>query len=626
MYLAKGETHVVCVVLKSQRLVVAIGVQFRSLVGRHLLTDIYRHGCDSAACSSFGDGSGTCERAWSAVDALSLQLMMLQELFAAAPDSEERLELVARVVESHRAMGQYVRYPRSNPTGGAPRARRTFIESEQSTIWGHWLHPTPKSRQGFHVWQHAHYAPELSGRFRLHFFAAHRRWVRQASLVDRTAEELVHQIACHGSERARYEQHVRGLGDEYCLLPLHPLQAQWVLHQDFALSWLRDGQLLDLGPLGAQFTPTSSVRTLYCEALDYMVKVSIPVKITNSLRINLSSELGDSVWLSKLFRECPLRDEFPRLSILEDPAYITLEVPGKKESGFEVIFRSNPFVFEGEHATNRAAYSVAALTQDPRVGDGASVLSQLVQQLELHQLNVEQVEVDQLKVDQLDRARQNSEQAARAWFDAYFECAIQAPVLLYDRYGIALEAHQQNVLLAMDDEGLPSRCYYRDIQGVSLLLSRRGALVERVPELEQQPKVFEPDDVVQDGFAYYLIFNQLFSVIHRMALDSLLSEEVLLEIVVRRFEDLRMQMEGPGKSVLDALLTQPLIACKANLLTRLEDMDELETENELGVYCEVVNPLVRVAGTREAGLAGVRRSPSGSSTASCERSDVEHGR
>ncbi|MCF6429883.1 ferric iron reductase [Leisingera sp. MMG025] len=39
------------------------------------------------------------------------------------------------------------------------------------------------------------------------------------------------------------------------------------------------------------------------------------------------------------------------------------------------------------------------------------------------------------------------------------------PVLdLYDRYGIALEAHQQNSLLDLST-GLPSCAYYRDNQG-----------------------------------------------------------------------------------------------------------------------------------------------------------------
>lgn len=39
----------------------------------------------------------------------------------------------------------------------------TFIEAEQSLLFGHLTHPTPKSRQGILDWKSSMYSPELKG-------------------------------------------------------------------------------------------------------------------------------------------------------------------------------------------------------------------------------------------------------------------------------------------------------------------------------------------------------------------------------------------------------------------------------------------------------------------------------
>jgi siderophore synthetase component len=559
--LSGGETHVVKLELESQQQVLAIGVRFRSRVGRHTLTDIYRR--------------KVFQKEWLRIDPLSTQLLLIDALYAQRPESEQRLELIGRVVESHQMMAEYVqRQLRESARFEPARSGRIsgFIESEQSLVLGHWLHPTPKSRQGMIGWQHEHYAPELAGRFQLHFFAAQREIVRQESLLDTSAEEISRRIAIAAASADEDRRLAAMLGDEYCLVPLHPLQAQWLLHQDYVLALIGEKRLVDLGRIGPLFTPTSSVRTLYCDALDLMIKLSIPVKITNSLRINLQSELGDSVWISQLLRASGISEEFPELQAIEDPAYITLALPDREETGFEVIFRSNPFHRGGAEQSQRTVHSIAALVQDPLSANGSSLLAEQVRCLAASQ-------------------RLELAQAGHRWFDAYWKCAIEAPIRIYDQHGIALEAHQQNSLLELEPAGSPICCYYRDIQGLALSECFRAQLVARVPELSQQHKVFEPDDVVRNGFIYYLFFNQLYAVINRFALDGLLDESVLLDVVRRKLLELRGSLEPLGVALIDTLLDKQSIPCKANLLTRLADLDELQCDNELAVYTLVDNPL-----------------------------------
>lgn len=551
-----GVRHVVELSLPCVGATLAVFVRYRSLVGRHAITEVHERSAGS--------------RDWRKLDALTAQLRLIDEIYAKHPGSPQRLELLSRVVESHQVMARYLAHRLS---GGKLEAHQTsFIDSEQAVVTGHWLHPTPKSRQGMHAWQHPVYTPELNGHFRLQFFAARRELVIQESLCDSPAEALSFEIACLGLDDTRHLDDLVAGG--WCLLPVHPLQAHWLHHQPHIRMLLEENSLIALGELGPCFTPTSSVRTVYSEQLDWMLKLSIPVKLTNSLRLNLKSELGDSVWVSQLLRKCRAEEAFPGFFLLEDPAYLGLDLPGMEETGFEAIFRTNPFRDSSRH---HAVHSIAALTEDAIESTGRSRLFDLVSHL-------------------AENAGLALADAAHRWFEAYWTVAI-APVLgVYECHGIALEAHQQNVVIGFGSDGAPEASYYRDIQGVALCQSHREALVELVPELDALPKVFEPDDIVRNGLGYYLVFNHLYAIVHRFGLDGLIEEKLILRRIVDKLTTLRSTMTGPGAALIDVLLQSESLPCKANLLTRIEDRDELESECELAVYTPICNPLARGCG------------------------------
>ncbi len=552
-------SHIVELALPRGGTTLALFIRYRSLVGRHGIAEIHERLLGSPV--------------WRKLDAFSAQMRLIDEIYAKHPDSPQRLELISRVVESHQVMDRYLGHRKKR----RPSHQTAFIESEQEVVTGHWLHPTPKSRQGMHAWQHPIFTPELNGQFRLQFFAARRDLVIQESLLESPAEALSLEIACHGLDDTRHLHEFVGAG--YCLLPVHPLQAEWLHHQPHVREMLATKQLIALGELGPCFTPTSSVRTVYCKELDWMLKLSIPVKLTNSLRFNLKSELGDSVWVSQLLRECGVEEEFPGFFLMEDPAYLGLDLAGMEETGFEAIFRTNPFRSGRRH---HAVHSIAALTEDPLDDAGRSRLHDLVAHL-----------AEQRSFPLAD--------AARRWFDAYWEVAI-APVLgVIERHGIALEAHQQNVVVGFGADGCPAASYYRDIQGIALADSHRERLVGLVPELDALPKVFEPDDIVQNGLGYYLVFNHLYAILHRFGADGLLEEEELLLHTRAKLIALRDEMSGLGASLIDVLLQSESLPCKANLLTRVEDRDELESECELAVYVPIPNPLA-MPGASEAAM------------------------
>tara|TARA_R110002012_G_scaffold78708_2_gene200507 strand:- start:5695 stop:6798 length:1104 start_codon:yes stop_codon:yes gene_type:complete len=342
------------------------------------------------------------------------------------------------------------------------------------------------------------------------------------------------------------------------------------MNQDYIQQLIAHKQLFHIGPLGALFTPTSSVRTLYSQALDYMVKVSIPVKITNSMRINMSHELDAGVTLAKLLKTSTFSDKNPEFQVIGDPAYLSLALPERQESGFEVIFRVNPFGQEESDFGIGGIQSIASLVQESIDSNLPSKLESIITQLS-------------------NRHEKSKQQVSVQWFEDYLACAIEPAIKLFDEFGIALEAHQQNSLLDLT-QGYPKTYYYRDNQGFYLSNSIKSTLTQLEPDLIKCPELFYDDNMIYDRCGYYLIINQLFSVINRFGLDNLVSEETLLTIARDRLEQLLLNMNTLGAGLIESLLYRQSIPCKGNLLTRVEDVDELQAENELAVYTQINNP------------------------------------
>lgn len=444
-----------------------------------------------------------------------------------------------------------------------------FIGAESSVVFGHTFHPTPKSMQGLAAWQRGAYAPESRGRFRLAAFAASAALVAEDTAGRVSPTSVMARIA--GAEaRAMLRRGER-------LLLMHPLQAQALAHEPEIAALVGDGRLRPLGSAGPAFAATSSMRTVWSEAAPFMLKFSLPVRITNSVRANRMHELAAGVALARYFRRTRALDAVPRLGMLHDPAWVTLALPGRAESGFETILRQNPF--RGRRATNVA--TVAALT-----GEGVAGRPSLAERMVRTYATSIGAPVPV---------------AASAWFATYLECALVPLVTLYDRTGVAVEAHQQNALLVFD-RGRPERLVTRDNQGLYVARSYADALTRIVPEAASVPDLFYDEAEVSRRFAYYLVVNQIFGVIARLGRDGLADEAALLDRLRRRVDRLTRETAGAGRRFCRELLDRPTIAAKGNLAARLADVDELTAGSAVSMYADMPNVLS--AGARRETLSG----------------------
>lgn len=570
--LHQNDKYAVELYLTANNTRLSVSASYRSTVGRHVFNSVYKQLPNSLQ--------------WEEISFMSAILLLIDEIYSGGETNkestdtiaEQSLELYARMIESHQIMAMYL----ENRAGDPALESNQFIDSEQAILFGHWLHPTPKSRQGMHRWQHELFTPELKGNFKLHYFAAKQSITFSNSAETASAFEILENIAlCDGDPSTKgviKELHSKNLK----LLAVHPLQADWLCAQAHIQKLLDEGKLLHLGELGPLFTPTSSVRTLYNAELDYMVKVSIPVKVTNSLRKNMHHELEAGVTLCRLLKRCGFSKLYPEFKFIDDPAYVSLNAGNAKESGFELILRKNPFNKASQIDGLGGTQSIAALVQDPLFPGAHSRLANIIHSL-------------------AQKEGIDSSEVAIKWFDSYFNCAIEPAIRLFDQCGIALEAHQQNSLLSMA-EGYPAAYYYRDNQGFYLSRERQQILETMEPQLVLCKDLFYGEQMIINRFTYYLFFNQLFAVINRLGSDQLAPEPTLLHIVHCRLKSMLPSLGSLGSAFVTSVLEREKLPFKANLLTRVEDVDELEAQDELAVYVWVNNPFKSVGKLSEAPL------------------------
>ncbi|MGY4980905.1 IucA/IucC family protein [Streptomyces sp. 900105755] len=490
-------------------------------------------------------------------------------LAQATPDDGD---LVARVADSLRRTVTFIADRRAHPADGPDR----FLAAEQALLLGHPLHPTPKSREGLTESEARLYSPELRGSFPLHWIAvASSLLVTDSAWTERgrpvPAPHLMERLAGtalplpHGCAAA---------------VPLHPWQAREIRHREETAALLDAGLLRDLGPLGAPWHPTSSVRTVHRTGAPAMLKLSLGLRITNSRRENLRKELHRGVEVHRLLRTGLAKQwqaAHPGFDIVRDPAWLAVDsLDGRPVPGLDVVIRHNPF-------TPSDDVSCVAGLVTPRPLDAPAVngrprpyrsrLARVVSRL-------------------AERTGRPVGAVSAEWFLRYLEQVVRPVLWLDGEAGIALEAHQQNTLLVLDADGWPAGGRYRDNQGYYFRESRRGDLDSRLPGISHHSDTFVSDEVTDERFAYYLGINNVFGLIGAFGSQRLADERLLLAAFRRFLTDVatgpaRLRSPLPGR-----LLDSPVLRCKANLLTRLHGLDELVGPVDgQSVYVTITNPL-----------------------------------
>ena len=496
--------------------------------------------------------------------AAAMVSLLLEELVQQSEGHVDAASLVERWIQSRDALQQFLNI-RAEDFDALVQVEQGFIESEQALILGHSMHPAPKSRTGFvhEDWQK--YSPEACGQTQLHYWLVAPEYIAEGTALEQAFSiQLKQEIKWHLSES---ELETLAAYAHYKLLPLHPWQARYLQSKVWFKSLKAKLKIIDLGEKAWIFSPTTSVRTLASFNAPWMLKPSLSVMITNSIRVNLAKEchrgeMTHRLWHSELGRG--ILKQCPTLKAVNDPAWIALQLDGEIIDETICIVRDQPFTPEQQ------VTCIASLCQDHPVEERNrfnALFDQIASQQKLN-----------------DKA-----QIAHDWFKTFLNISLSPLMYVYHRYGMAFESHQQNVLVELKD-GWPQWLWLRDNQGFYYIEEFADEILQQFPELHDKAHAVGSKTFVDERFSYYFFGNTLFGIINAIGATGFVSEQDLLSVLQQHLFDLLKQY--PDSSLIQSLLYQPTLPYKGNLLTRLYELDELiaPVENQ-SVYIQLANPL-----------------------------------
>ena len=496
--------------------------------------------------------------------AVAMVSLLLEELVQQSEGHVDAASLVERWIQSRDALQQFLNI-RAEDFDALVQVEQGFIESEQALILGHSMHPAPKSRTGFvhEDWQK--YSPEACGQTQLYYWLVAPEYIAEGTALEQDFSiQLKQEIKWHLSES---ELETLATYAHYKLLPLHPWQARYLQSKVWFKSLKAKLKIIDLGEKAWIFSPTTSVRTLASFNAPWMLKPSLSVMITNSIRVNLAKEchrgeMTHRLWHRELGQS--ILKQCPTLKAVNDPAWIALQLDGEIIDETICIVRDQPFTPEQQ------VTCIASLCQDHPVEERNrfnALFDQIASQQKLN-----------------DKA-----QIAHDWFKTFLNISLSPLMYVYHRYGMAFESHQQNVLVELKD-GWPQWLWLRDNQGFYYIEELADEILQQFPELNDKAHAVGSKAFVDERFSYYFFGNTLFGIINAIGATGFVSEQDLLSVLQQHLFDLLKQY--PESSLIQSLLYQPTLPYKGNLLTRLYELDELiaPVENQ-SVYIQLANPL-----------------------------------
>ncbi|MFE1879368.1 IucA/IucC family protein [Streptomyces diastatochromogenes] len=459
--------------------------------------------------------SGPAERhedgAWTAIGWRELAAYVQDELELRTGTANEEFPL--QVTDSRETIRTILEH-RSDQRDVTPG----YLDSEQSLVFGHRFHPTPKARTGaVDGWMT--YGPETGARFPLRHLAVRRELIREEGDLSELAALLP------------------SADPGFVTLPVHPWQYELLRGHRGLREAMATGDITDTGLAGPEFAPTASVRTLYQPDADLFLKFSLNVRITNCVRKNAAYELSGAVALSRLLQPvfAQLADRFHGCALLAEPGYRTLDVGGDTSlvEGFGVIVRSGL----GPHLLPGVTPLLCAAVADEHPTSPAQVAHLL--------------------------ARGPGD--ALAWWDAYLGLLLPPVLTAYFEHGVVLEPHLQNVIVGVRQDGMPAQLFFRDLEGTKLLAGHHREALAALPDDVGGPLTY---DAVRgwNRVAYCLLVNHTAEMLAALADTAAGLEPALWGLVRDHLDACSRNLGAPPR--LRALLSGVPLPAKANLLLR----------------------------------------------------------
>ncbi|WP_394672757.1 IucA/IucC family protein [Limnobacter sp.] len=471
-------------------------------------------------------------------------IQALLEHMAMLTQTEPNVELQAQINNSLQNMQRFLnstKVPYLN----------ALQHTEQSLLWGHPFHPSPKSRSGVQPDELMNCSPEVGAAFQLHWFDI------DPALLQELGKPVINKVS----------EVLTGRGGLY---PCHPWEVNLVLGSRIYQQANQKKLIRHLGPLGKVVWPTSSVRTLYHPELDVFLKCSIHVRLTNCIRKNAWYELESAVGMTELLAPTFEQVEYrhPGFRMLQEPSACTLnlnqtdtatsieEIVNLQES-FGIIFREQ---LRTQHSDIHMAGSLAAWNNSGE--------SQLAKRLG----------------EQVEKHGAGKAEFILNWLQCYFKLLVPSTLTLLFKHGVVLEPHLQNTVLATSN-GLPVQVWIRDLEGTKLIPQHWPH--ERLKNLSERAiaSVHYSADQGWKRVSYCLLVNNIAEMIFHACQHTPGLEQRAWQHLATLLQNILHELGEP--QALSDLLQGHALASKNNLKTRL-----FRKADRLSDYTFLSHPLI----------------------------------
>ena len=421
----------------------------------------------------------------------------------------------------------------------------TFLDSEQNLHVGHNFHPTPKSRDEFSQDDLIKYGPEFGASFKLKWFLV--------------KNDLIWQDQSHHFKKM--DLYKKEVPQGYTAMPVHPWQKEVLLRDPVIKAYIRQNSIIEGGETPDQWFATSSMRSLYSPTCPYMIKFSMSVRMTNSIRHMQETEVKRGMLLHDVLMTTEgknFSERFPNFHIMHEPMVMGIKDPeGNVLPQTIILLRENKLTPQ----------------------DKASVLATLTQENPFQGKNLIGICLSE-------------NTSGTKWFEAFMQKVVAPLLVAQADYGIMLGAHQQNLIVHLKD-GVPSGATFRDCQGTGY--SNLGES-KFLPELDDKEKFLAnvvPQEASMKLFTYYLIVNSVMNTMAALGRASGDPEQLYIEQFQAFLTHLQNRVKDPF--VIQHLLNSKDLHQKGNFRCSAKNLNENTTDNPLEIYNSFPNPFYRSA-------------------------------
>ncbi|MEB6570041.1 IucA/IucC family protein [Staphylococcus auricularis] len=334
------------------------------------------------------------------------------------------------------------------------QAEDSYLRSEQAVVEGHPLHPGAKLRKGMSPDTVIAYSSEFAQPIQMQFILVRRDLTRLQGL-DEDYNTIVYDLFEGLNEAAEHAVGAQHIND-YIVMIVHPWQYDHILLNDYQTE-LNDGSIVPL-TYQLDYFAGLSFRTLmpkYPKRTPH-IKLSTNVHITGEIRTLSEQTTYNGPQVTRILNDILANDSlFQHLSASTIDERAGAHFYNDSDSAETQVQRS-------EQLGTLYRDNIYHLIEDD---DIPMIPSSLVAR---YPFNDEAPIVTILKTFIAQNDFENPTQAITTWFKDYAEALLGLVVPLFVKYGIAMEAHLQNSIVTIKNDGRFNHMYIRDFEGLRI--------------------------------------------------------------------------------------------------------------------------------------------------------------